>query len=143
MYLNVPIAEIIASDVVTEEDLNWAANVRIPYPGDGGIWARLHGINAAIINAIASGVLKEVEREAHTKSIAPSVISDYIAGPGGELRNMADGKMYDSKSEYRKSLKAHGMVEMGSDAPTEGRKEQRGDYDCTKELKEAIQQHLG
>lgn len=39
------------------------------------------------------------------------VISDSIA----PFRSMADGKMYDSKSQYRRELKARGCVELGSD----------------------------
>lgn len=36
--------------------------------------------------------------------------TDYINGAGGAIQSMADGKMYDSKSKYYKSLKAQGMV---------------------------------
>jgi hypothetical protein len=43
---------------------------------------------------------------------APGVISDEACTP---FRSMADGKMYDSKSEYRKSLKAQGYEEVGNE----------------------------
>jgi hypothetical protein len=42
---------------------------------------------------------------------APSVVSD--AQPA--VRSMANGKIYDSKSEMRKHYKADGMVEVGND----------------------------
>lgn len=41
---------------------------------------------------------------------SPGVVSDCI-----EIKSMADGAMYDSKSRYRQSLKRHGMVEVGND----------------------------
>lgn len=40
----------------------------------------------------------------------------YIATDGMDpIRSMADGQMYDSKSTYRRSLKAHGCQELGND----------------------------
>jgi len=36
---------------------------------------------------------------------------------------MADGKMYDSKSELRKGYKAKGVIELGSDAASYRAKE--------------------
>jgi len=77
------------------------------------------------------------------KGRAAYVQSDYMPGGAGRsLKSMADGKQYDSKSAYRKSLKANGYVEVGDQAPTEASKEIRGDHDCRKELKEALQRHL-
>jgi len=51
-----------------------------------------------------------------------------------------DGKVYDSKSAYYKSLKASGhmVVEPGMQKE---KREQRGDFNVTKELKEAAQKH--
>jgi len=44
----------------------------------------------------------------------PMIISD------GQrpLQSMADGKIYDSKSEMRKGYKQHGVEEVGNDVPT-------------------------
>lgn len=51
---------------------------------------------------------------------APHVISDTMPG----IRSHADGKFYDSKSQYRQSLKAHGCIEVGNErAPFERRPE--------------------
>jgi hypothetical protein len=42
---------------------------------------------------------------------APNVISDNMDA----IRSMADGKMYDSKSRYRRELRARGCYELGND----------------------------
>lgn len=81
------------------------------------------------------------------KSIAPK---KYCSGPSGimdtiELRSVADGKMYDSKSKYYDSLKrsdSH-IIEAGEQNLDPNRKyETKGDFNCRKELKQAIEQHL-
>ena len=41
------------------------------------------------------------------------IISDNMA----DIKSMADGKYYSSKSEMRKGYKANGVVELGNDAP--------------------------
>jgi hypothetical protein len=51
------------------------------------------------------GFLSRSERVA-----APMLIPDTI-----EMRSMADGKVYTSKSHYRQSLKAHGYREVGNE----------------------------
>jgi hypothetical protein len=45
----------------------------------------------------------------------------YIQSDSIEVRSMADGRVYDSKSGLRRSYKARGLVELGNDAPTEAR----------------------
>lgn len=45
----------------------------------------------------------------------PYIISDTQEA----FKSMADGKMYESKSEYRRSLREQGYVEMGNDLPAE------------------------
>jgi len=59
---------------------------------------------------------------------APTLIRDHIE----PFQSMADGKLYDSKSAYRQTLKARGLVELGNDAlptppptpkPSTGRRE--------------------
>jgi hypothetical protein len=41
----------------------------------------------------------------------PQIISDTIA----PFRSMADGKMYDSKSAYRGTLRDRGLIEVGNE----------------------------
>lgn len=45
---------------------------------------------------------------------APAIIRDEMS----PVRGMADGVTYDSKSALRASYRAHGMREMGNDAPS-------------------------
>lgn len=66
------------------------------------------------------------------------VISDDLGTKG--VFNPANGKTYDSKSEYGKSVKAAGMEIVGNDAPTTTRTEVRGDFDCRKDIAQAIEQ---
>ena len=139
-YMGCAIKDIVK--IIPKEDVEWVATLRIPYNSTNGEWVKKHAIDALILEAIDSGKLTPIKYSASYKA-APNIMTDYIAGAGGALRSQADGKMYDSKSAYRKSLKAHGMVEMGNDAPTKGRDEIRGDFDCSKELKQALEQHLG
>ena len=42
--------------------------------------------------------------------VGPSIITDSI-----EVRSMANGQVYDSKSQYRADLKARGLVELGNE----------------------------
>jgi hypothetical protein len=65
-----------------------------------------------------------------------NIIKDDLGVQG--ILNHADGKMYDSKSAYYKSLKESGHIihEAGMNS---GPRKQRGDYDVSKELKEAAQ----
>ena len=44
---------------------------------------------------------------------APALIRDQV----DPFQSMADGKLYDSKSAYRQTLKDRGLVELGNDAP--------------------------
>ena len=63
----------------------------------------------------------------------PYIISDTQAA----FKSMADGKMYDSKSQYRRSLREQGYVEMGNDLP------QQKTYqpaNVGKDIKDAIEQ---
>ena len=48
---------------------------------------------------------------------APSLIRDYHE----PFKSMADGKTYDSKSAYRRSLAAQGYAELGNDASLTGK----------------------
>ena len=46
--------------------------------------------------------------------VPPMVMTNDSCDP---FRSEADGKYYTSKSKYRRSLKAHGMLEMGNERP--------------------------
>ena len=66
------------------------------------------------------------------------VISDDLGIKG--IINPVDGKPYSSKSEYHKTVKKSGMEVVGNDAPTETRREIQGDYDCRRDIAQAIEQ---
>lgn len=69
------------------------------------------------------------------------VITD-DTGPKGWLCH-ADGKIYSSKSKYYQAVKDNGCVVVGgADAPKPKQRQMRGNFDNSKELREAIQQHL-
>lgn len=53
--------------------------------------------------------LSEVDEE---KCSSPSIIRDNMDA----TKHMANGKMYDSKSEFRKATKASGCIEVGNDS---------------------------
>ena len=54
------------------------------------------------------------------------------------IRSQIDGKHYDSKAAYYKSVKASGHIIVGNEEQKNST-ETRGDFDCKKELKEAWQ----
>lgn len=111
-YMNVDCDQLLS--ILSQEELDFVSDLRIPYIGGGGLWARKHSIDEKIRIALASGVIEEVEQEAISGN-RPNfyVQSDYI--PSGDVKSMADGKTYDSKSKYYKSLKEKGMVIVGDE----------------------------
>lgn len=93
-----------------------------------------------LIHALEKEQIKFIEwGNAKAKKLGVYIHTDYIDGPGGQIINHANGKIYDSKSKYYADLKASGhvVVESGMDK----KREQRGDYNVQKELKEAAQKH--
>lgn len=74
---------------------------------------------------------------------AVAVISDDLGTKG--LLNHANGRMYDSKSEFRKATKRAGCVEVGTQKPkdwqTPTQRGVQGDYNVAPALKDALQQH--
>jgi hypothetical protein len=46
-------------------------------------------------------------------------VGPYIIRDGMDpAKHMANGQTYDSKSEFRRVTRAHGLIELGTDAPT-------------------------
>lgn len=54
-----------------------------------------------------------------SQEAGPQIVSDTTA----PFRSMADGKMYDSKSRYRQTLRDRGLVEVGNEKITQRRVE--------------------
>ncbi len=142
IYMNVRHSDLVSNNVLTEDEIQWASNIRIPYNSANGEWPELHRIQALVTKAIASGAVNEVEREVVQIQRGPEVISDYISGPGGAVQSQADGKMYDSKSQYYKAVRAAGCEVMGNDAPREARPYEPSinERELKRDISEAIQQ---
>ena len=119
--------------VITAEELEFASTVRIPYAGGGDLWARKHSIDAKIVKGIESGLLLPIQH-IHEKREAHNIISDCLDG----VLNPADGKRYDSKQRYYATLKEKGC-HITDGTPV---KRLETNHDVSKELKQALQQHL-
>lgn len=139
IYLDVDINHAVKSNIITQEDADWVIELRIPYPGDAAIWRRKYSIDAAIDTAVNSGLLARVECEQVIHRQSANVVSDDLGIKG--VLNPADGKTYDSKSAYYKALKESGCHIV--DDAGKGNRENKGDHNVKKELREALQQHLG
>lgn len=92
----------------------------------------------AIIAAIAEGKFTFPKPDGGKKLALLNVISDDLGVQG--IRNHADGKQYDSKSKYRKALKAAGCIEVGTEKIPDKPREQRGDYDSRQDIANAMNQ---
>lgn len=106
--------------VLSKSDLAFISNLRIPHGSHPDIWARKHIIDRQIINAIDSGKIRQIPKQQVTPSRAKFYVqSDYV--PDGQIKSMADGKMYDSKSKYYSSLKEKGLVIMDEKPKTKSK----------------------
>lgn len=139
-YYHAPDNDLVAKGIITQDEMDYRDNLKIP--GNAGLdaWQRKYEIDAKIIAAIGRGEVPE-HIPAGVSDAGVYVISDSMGVHG--IQSQADGKYYDSKSKYRAELKSQGMIEMGSDAPTKARTELRGDFDVRKELSQAIDRVCG
>jgi hypothetical protein len=74
---------------------------------------------------------------ASARSTGPHIILDTME----PIRSMADGKMYDSKSVYTRSVKAHGCEIIGNDKLPERRPVERPR--AAQDIRRAIEQLRG
>lgn len=139
-------SELLEKNILTQEEIDKYSNLRIPYPAPSDV-------DVSSLYRFRDDVQYKVEKAINEKLIEPrkscafyertfQVISDRLGEGVQGVLNHADGKIYDSKSSYYKAVKAAGCEIVGNDAPTEPRKEIRGNFDVSKELKAALQQHL-
>lgn len=81
-------------------------------------------------------------RAGRSRGVA-SVISDDLGLQG--IINHADGRTYDSKSDFRKATRRAGCVEVGTEKPKEWKtpleRGVQGDFNVAPALKEALQRH--
>lgn len=83
---------------------------------------------------------KSLEFDPHYTPPSFRVISDTLGEGVQGLLNHANGKKYDSKSEYYKAVKAAGCEIVGNDAPRERKAETRGEFVTAKEIADTIKQ---
>lgn len=120
IYMDVKVEDLL-NGVISQKEWDFVKDLRIPYNDRNGLWLRKQIIDHKIKLAIVNGKAKRVEYEKVETRKGPQVISDYAGKDINGIQSMADGKYYDSKSEYRRSLKEKGLVELGNDAPTVGK----------------------
>jgi len=103
-----------------------------------GLYTSFHGDEYPTLMDESYNGFKITYLNAHVAKSNTNVINDSI-----EVKGLHDGKTYSSKSRYYQSLKETGnhIVEKGefNNKP----RQIQGDYNVRKELKQAIQQHLG
>lgn len=140
IFMNVQSDDLLAANVLNEQELAWLDKLRIPLNDVGDDWNEKRRIDSLVAKAIADGLVKEIQRAPVVRQRAAYVISDDL-GTSGVL-NHADGKVYDSKSEYYKAVKAAGCVIVGNDAPTDakGPTHEINERELCHDIKEAIQQ---
>ena len=141
VYMCVKVEDLLNS-VITQEEWDFVSNLRIPVSDLTGLWLKKQIIDQKVTQAIESGAVVCVVSESATKQSATNIISDYTGGGIDGIQSMADGKYYDSKSQYRKELKRRGLVELGNDAPREAKPMEANicERDLKRDIAQAIQQ---
>lgn len=139
IYMNVLVSDLLAK-VFTQKEWEFLDTLRIPYNDVYGLWFKKRLLDIRVKEAIRDGLVKEIKPEIVERRQAAYVQSDCVGGIKG-IKSMADGKQYDSKSAYRRSLKEKGLVEVGNDAPTSGRVEASiNERELKHDIKQAIEQ---
>lgn len=139
IYMGVK-AEDLLGTVLTQDELNFVSSLRIPFNDISGLWLKKQIIDQKVSVAIDGGSVSRVVHDPVVRQAGPQVISDCAGSDIHGIKSMADGKYYDSKSQYRKELKRRGLVEMGNDAPTVGKGPEANI--CEKEVKRDIAQAI-
>jgi len=126
IYMNVLVSDLLANEIFTQEEWGFLDTLKIPYPSRVGIdsnalWREKRRLDGLVLDAIACGKVKQIEQEVVERRRAAYVQTDCMGEGAQGIQSMADGKLYDSKSAYRRSLKEKGLVELGNDAPTKGK----------------------
>jgi len=111
----------LLNGVLTPEEYQFALYCTFSYNDQSGTWLKLRLIQLKVKEAIESGKVQTIKSAPVIRQRGPQVITDSAGDTIHGIQSMADGKMYDSKSAYRKSLKEKGLVELGNDAPTQGK----------------------
>lgn len=114
----------------------------IPLYGSSDLWLLSNSIHSKIEKALVDGKISGFELGSVARSTASYVISDDL-GINGVFCH-ADGKMYDSKSQYYKSVKEKGYEVVGNDLPVEAFEAKPvynvSDKEMHKDISEAMKQ---
>lgn len=106
-------------------------------------------VNGKLIAKTVDGEVTNQYRKYMSNKPVQSVFSGFGSDnlPGGVegIINHADGKRYDSKSQYERAVKAKGCRIVGNDWNNKdlSRKEIHGDYNVRPQLKQAVEKVLG
>jgi hypothetical protein len=87
--------------------------------------------------------LEMLEKQGKRLETPSFIVSDQLGGING-IVNPADGKRYDSKSNYYRAVKAAGCHIIGNEWNNKQfkRPEVRGDFNIRPQFREALQKHL-
>jgi len=142
IYMNVLVSDLLANEIFTQEEWGFLESLRIPFNDTEGLWFKKRLLDIRVMNAIRGGMVNEVQSESVERQRAAYVQTDCMGEGVKGITSMADGKQYDSKSAYRKSLKEKGLVELGNDAPTKGKGPEASisERELKRDIKTAIEQ---
>lgn len=137
-YKDCSIDDLIQSGIIEECEREWV-DKGCPWGGfEIDKRDRARKIYDDIVAALETGKINEIPRPESYKRGAPYIISDYIGNGINGIKSHVDGKMYDSKSEYYKAVKAAGCFI--SEAGTERAKRQEtSENEIKQTIKETIE----
>ena len=102
-------------------------------------------VNGELVTKSVDGVITEEYSKLHTpKNPYAGYGSDSLSGGVNGILNHADGKRYDSKSQYNRAVVASGCRVVGNDFNNQNlsRTEVRGDFNVRPELAKTVHQVL-
>lgn len=129
--------QLIKKKVITQEEVKFLYRLSIPLHDGLELWKRKDGIDTKILLAIEKGIVEKYNSTPANLSKF-NVISDDLGIKG--VINPVDGKPYDSKSSYYRTVKDAGCQIVGNDPIPAKKREIVGDFDCRKEVAQAIEQ---
>lgn len=143
LYMGAKVSDLVRAKVITKQEKQWIdSGMRIPHGDTAGLWIKMLMLQAKVREAIDGGVVEVVKQDPCERRAAPYISGDYMGEGVNGLMSMADGKYYDSKSAYRRSLKEKGLIELGTDAPSAEKARPLEAKYCDTDLKRDIKQAI-
>lgn len=131
-HMGVLIDELLRQSVLSADESEFLTSLRIPYNGDADMWHRKAAIDAKVAQAVAAGTVEVAHQPPAFDAPRLHVVSDYIGEGCQGMKSMADGKQYDSRSQYYRSLKEKGLVIHESGCEPKPREVNHGSDDVLK-----------